>query len=117
MAIPKPIQGSVASRHPLWQGSAAGGRRQIRRSGARSADISHSVNPPLVVTPLAGLGTARIAMGVRKQDEQLARQVQAALDDLRPRIERMLSGEAPAGREQNGAPGSSILQTKALLIA
>jgi mxaJ protein len=53
-------------------------------------------SPPLVVTPLATLGTARIpmvfdiAMGVRKRDEELAQAVQAALDDLKPRIDRML---------------------------
>ena len=53
-------------------------------------------SPPLVVTPLTDQGTGRIpmvfdiAMGVRKRDEDLAQAVQAALDDLKPQIDRTL---------------------------
>ena len=53
-------------------------------------------SPPLVVTPLADQGTARIpmvfdiAMGVRKRDDDLKQAVQAALDALKPRIDETL---------------------------
>lgn len=53
-------------------------------------------SPPLVVTPLTDQGTARmpmvfdIAMGVRKQDDDLKQAVDAALDHLKPRIDETL---------------------------